>query len=125
MKISIYQIKSELDTQRLKFMDLDFIKRQGYKYPPADIYEAVYHGEVDAQNLGEVYRMFNRITEADVQFLEQIGFYGHSLSVSDIVEIFESDQISKFYFCSMIGFQQISFNKEAISTNTSASYKLP
>lgn len=125
MKISIYQIIPELDTERLKFMDLNFMKQQGYENPPAGIYKAVYHGEVDAQNLSEVYRMFNRITEADVQFLEQIGFYGHSLSVSDIVEIFESDQISRFYFCSMIGFQEISFNKEALGTNTPTSYKLP
>ena len=48
MKITIYQIISEIDTKRLKFMDLDFMKRQGYEYPPANLYEAVYHGEVDA-----------------------------------------------------------------------------
>lgn len=110
MKITIYQIIPEMDTKRLKFMDLDFMKHQGYEYPPANLYEAVYHGEVDAQSLGEIYRMFNRVTEADVQFLERIGFHSPSLSVSDIVEIFDSTGNSRFYFCNMIGFQEIAFD---------------
>lgn len=56
MIISIYQIIPELDTDHIKYMDLDFMQRHGYENPPANIYKAVYHGEVPVQNLDEVYR---------------------------------------------------------------------
>lgn len=119
MLITIYQIMPELDTDRIKFMDLDFMKRHGYETPPADLYKAVYHGDVDAQNLEEIFRLFNRVTEADTRYLESIGFCGHSLSVSDVVEIFISAQNSRFYFCNMLGFQEISFDKRLCKKHTS------
>ena len=114
MIISIYQIIPELDTDHIKYMDLDFMQRHGYKNLPADIYKCVYHGEVPVQDLSEVYRMFNRVTESDVQYLEQIGFYSHSLSVSEVVEIHTSPSESHFYFCDFIGFREVEFQKEAV-----------
>ena len=50
MIISIYQIIPELDTDHIKYMDLDFMQCHGYENLPADIYKCVYHGEVPVQD---------------------------------------------------------------------------
>lgn len=52
------------------------------------------------------------MNEADCQYLEEIGFTGHSLSVSDIIELHNSPESSRFYFCDTFGLQKIQFQKE-------------
>ena len=90
MKISIYQIIPELDQHRLMFMPLSYFQKAGYPSPPAKIYESVFYGETEVTTLEEIYRIFNRKNEADTRYLEKIGFTGHSMSVSDIVEVQDS-----------------------------------
>lgn len=111
MEITIYQIIPELDKKHMKFRDLTYLENLEYSTPSAQIYEAIYHGKVDASSLEDIYRIFNRVTESDALFLDSIGFTGHSLSVSDIVEIIDSPDKSRFYFCCSIGFQQVAFDK--------------
>ena len=86
--------------------------KAGYPSPPAEIYESVFYGETEVTTLEEIYRIFNRKDEADTRYLEKIGFTGHSMSVSDIVEVQDSSGESRFYFCDTFGFPQISFQKE-------------
>lgn len=112
MKITIYQIIPELDQDRLMFMPLSYFQKTGYPSPPAEIYESVFCGETEVATPEEIYRIFNRKDEADARYLEKIGFTGHSLSVSDILEIQDSPGESRFYFCDTFGFPQISFQKE-------------
>lgn len=112
MKITIYQIIPELDQDRLMFMPLSYFQKAGYPSPPAEIYESVFCGETEVATLEEIYRIFNRKDEADACYLEKIGFTGHSMSVSDILEIQHSPGESRFYFCDTFGFPQISFQKE-------------
>ena len=112
MKITIYQIIPELDQHRLMFMPLSYFQKAGYPSPPAEIYESVFYGETEVTTLEEIYRIFNRKDEADTRYLEKIGFTGHSMSVSDIVEVQDSPGESRFYFCDTFGFPQISFQKE-------------
>ena len=90
MKITIYQIIPELDQHRLMFMPLSYFQKAGYPSPPAEIYESVFYGETEVTTLEEIYRIFNRKNEADTRYLEKIGFTGHSMSVSDIVEVQDS-----------------------------------
>ena len=113
MKITIYQIIPELDQHRLMFMPLSYFQKAGYPSPPAEIYESVFYGETEVTTLEEIYRIFNRKDEADTRYLEKIGFTGHSMSVSDIVEVQDSPEESRFYFCDTFGFPQISFQKES------------
>ena len=87
MKITIYQIIPELDQDRLMFMPLSYFQKAGYPSPPAEIYESVFCGETEVATPEEIYRIFNRKDEADACYLEKIGFTGHSMSVSDILEI--------------------------------------
>ena len=112
MRITIYQIIPELDQERLMFLPLSCFQKAGYQTPPAGIYESVFCGETEAATLEEIYQIFNRTDEADTRYLEKIGFTGHSLSVSDILEVQDAPGDSRFYFCDTFGFPQISFQKE-------------
>lgn len=42
------------------------------------------------------------------------AFYGHSLSVSDVVEI-SDDEGKETYFCNPVGFEKIDFDTSAVS----------
>ena len=103
MKIRIYQINLERDTDRVAFAGLSCLDRyQGSAEINSTIYDNIYEGEVACKTLEDVYRMFNLEHPAD--------YTGRSLSVSDIVEIVEDGEIKPgFYFCDTIGFQQVDF----------------
>lgn len=80
MKIKIYQINMERDLHRVKFQSYE--KMRSYQETAdidASIYDRVFMGDVDCAGMEDVYQLFN--TEG--HRLHQ----GHSLSVSDIVEV--------------------------------------
>lgn len=104
MRIKIYQINSDRDEYRVKFRNLsDTMVCQQSSEIDSAIYDRVFMGDVDCENMEDVYRMFN--TEG--HRLHQ----GHSLSVSDIVEV-EKGSYSVFQFCDSIGFQGVHFKPE-------------
>lgn len=94
MKIKIYQINSERDTDRLKFMGLSKLKED---IDPSS-YDEVFSGNVDCENLEDVFSRFN--TEGHPLHR------GHSLSVSDVVLTEDGA-----YFCDTIGFKEIDFDE--------------
>lgn len=107
MKIRIYQINSERDVNRVKFFGLDALKKlQGTDTIDVGIYDEVYEGETHLSNLEDVYKFFNT-THPE-------GYTGHSLSVSDIVEVITSPGHPSpepgFYFCDSIGFKKVNFD---------------
>lgn len=106
MKINIYQINHERDDKRLMFFGLDEVQKlTGSKMVKAEIYDKIFSGDVDCHSLEDVYRKFNEEHPA--------GYKGRSLSVSDVVEIVESDNTEKgFYYCDNYGFKTISFEPE-------------
>ena len=80
MKINIYQINQDRDTQRLKFMGLDAVRKVlRSAEPDCAAYDKVYSGDVKCRNLEDVFVFF--------QSGRPEGFQGHSLSVSDVVEV--------------------------------------
>lgn len=104
MRIKVYQINMERDTNHVKFQRMERLKEiQQSKEIDSTIYDRVFMGDVDCENLEDVYRLFN--TEGHRLFR------GHSLSVSDIVEVEQGGQ-SDFRFCDSIGFQKVSFKPE-------------
>lgn len=107
MKIKIYQIDSNKDNGKLKFLNYkNTIKRTGGMIA-SDSYSCVYSGEVDCKGVEDVYRKFN-VGKPD-------SFKGHSMSVSDVVEVVKSDEIkSGFYFCDSIGFKMVDFEPKKI-----------
>ena len=61
MKIQIYQVNTERDTDRIAFMRLESMpKFQGKAEPDSALYDRVFEGNVECKNLEEVYTMFNR-----------------------------------------------------------------
>lgn len=96
MRFNIYQIDMDLDSKDQKFNSFD-----NQKINPA-IYKKVFSGCINELNtLEDVYIKFN----IDIPR----SHYGHSLSVSDIVEVIDSDCVkSGFYYCDSVGFKKLS-----------------
>ena len=108
MEIRIYQINSDRDTDGYKFMGMDWVKKQwGEQGVDSEIYDKVYEGTIDGSSLEDVFCTFN--------FSRPVGFKGHSLSVSDIVEVIQSSETEPgFYFCDSIGFQKVEFDTSRV-----------
>lgn len=104
MKVTIYQINNKRDKHDVKFMGLEFTRKlQKADEIQSSIYDKVYEGYVSARSLEGVYRIFNLEHPED--------YRGHSLSVSDIVEIADSPDVEPgFYFSDSIGFQKVDFD---------------
>lgn len=106
MKINIYQINRDRDTHRLKFLGLDAVRKVLHcAEPDCGAYDKVYSGDVKCRNLEDVFVLFNSGSPD--------GFQGHSLSVSDVVEVEDAASMTPgFYFCDSIGFKEIPFQPE-------------
>ena len=104
-EFSIYQINRDRDSDNVCFLGMETLaKRQHSKEVNATIYDRVYDGKLDCQSLEAIYEKFNIDHPQD--------YTGRSLSVSDVVEIKESDTFNPgFYFVDSIGFKAISFDK--------------
>ena len=92
MKVRIYQINKEHDTENALFMGFDFAEKHGGVDPA--VYKCVFDGSLDCSDIEELYALCNAE--------HPIGYYGHSLSVSDIVELDDG-----CYFCDSIGFKKL------------------
>lgn len=104
-EFSIYQINTDRDTANVCFIGMESLEKiKGTKDVNAAAYDRVYDGKVDCISLENIYQEFNVDHPAD--------YKGRSLSVSDVVEIRESDTLNPgFYFVGSIGFKSISFDK--------------
>ena len=81
MRINIYQIDSDKDTNRVKFEGYEATLKYGGINPA--IYKCVFHGDVDG-DLEAVYCTFNHPDHPGT-------FQGHSLSLSDIIEVVDTE----------------------------------
>lgn len=114
MNIKIYQINFDRDVKHLAFMSYERTQRlQGSKDISSELYDKVYEGNVTAKDLEDVYRIFNMEHPSD--------FRGHSLSVSDVVQVCGNDPLRGFHFCDSFGFVSIDFEPE----KTKRSPRLP
>lgn len=106
MNIRIYQINRSRDVNNVAFDGMELLERfQGSTKIDSSIYDKVFDDEVDCLSLEGVFGMFNTAHPAD--------YRGRSLSVSDVVEIVEAENVKPgFYFCDSIGFKEIQFEPE-------------
>ena len=95
----IYQIKYQIkENQSYRFMDFNFAKRMGFEIDGKD-YEIVYVDQwIPEISLDDIFYRFNCRRPED--------FYGHSLSVSDVIVIHKSNEIKAFFVDSM-GFEEL------------------
>ena len=100
MRIKIFQIDSDKDIKRSKYFG---IPKDGVN---PSIYKNVFYGDVEAENLEDVYRLFNENRPMTHQ--------GHSLAVSDVVEVCNDSEdlvtANGFYFVKDVGFEKIDFD---------------
>lgn len=106
MRIKIYQIDQDKDTKKIKAFGIDSLKKLlGSADIDASIYNNVFYGDVDCENLEDIYTLFNT---------ERVPTHqGHSLTVSDVVEVIDCDNEmykSKCFFCDSTGYKTIDFD---------------
>jgi len=106
MNIKIYQIDLDRDENGVAFESYESLsKYQDSDKVDSELYDKVFDGSVEAQNLEDVYRIFNIDKPED--------YRGRSLSVSDVVEIIASESEKPgCYYCDSIGFKEIDFDTE-------------
>ena len=112
MEINIYQVNSDRDKNRVLFIDLQYLEKyQGDPDVDCEIYDKVFSGKVDCKTLEDVYVLFN------TKLVE--NHHGHSLSVSDIVEVVDDLNVDEgFYFCNNFGFTRVDFSPELTTDRT-------
>ena len=100
MKITLYQIIPEPENRYLIFSDLRSIRAASGGHVPAEIYEAVFSGDLDIavprnaknkmdQELAELEAVYVRFNVSHPE-----GFRGRSMTMSDVVEVIRSEKES-------------------------------
>lgn len=98
----VWQLKPDVDIY-MKFIGYDqLLKRFGPPNP--DNYRMAFEGEVETNDLEELYAKFN--------LAKPPGYMGHSLSISDVLELYDENG-STFHYVDRIGFQQVDFAPSA------------
>lgn len=92
----IWQLKPDVDI-RMKFIGYDEMV-QNFGEPDPAHYRLAYDGQVETNDLEELYAKFN--TE------QPPGYDGHSLSMSDVVELYDETG-SSFHYVDRFGFREI------------------
>lgn len=96
--VRIWQLKPNVDIA-LKFIGYEEVCKS-FGEPDSNNYAAVWEENLDTNDLEAIYERFNVNHPAD--------FEGHSLSMSDVVELYDSSG-SEFHYCDRTGFTEISF----------------
>jgi hypothetical protein len=96
--IRIWQLKPDVDIH-MKFIPYEEMVRQ-FGEPSPEVYRIAYDGQLDTNDLEAIYARCN--------VNHPPGYNGHSLSMSDVVELYDA-QGSEFHYCDRFGFQKISF----------------
>ncbi len=103
MKIRLYQINTERDK------DGAFLRAYSANNPPKeDIYDEVFRGIVKADDLEDVFALFNTFPP--------MVHRGRAMSVSDVLLVEDPDFAGRMncYYCDDIGFKKIKFDYESI-----------
>ena len=98
MKLKIYQIAENADEKNLKFKSLSELRKEQGDEIDSGIYTRVFTGDVDEENLEDVFTRFN--TEYHPLFR------GHSMSVSDIAVTEDGA-----FYCDDSGLKKIEFDE--------------
>ena len=102
MKVRIYQIDFERDEKFLCYRNLETVLERCGGIIPAESYNMVFEYEALSDNLERLFFIFN---EAHPK-----GYKARSMSMSDVVEVIDPINGSKFFFCDTIGFKEVSFD---------------
>lgn len=104
-QIVVLQFREKTEIQsRNVFSSFDIIKKNGY-IPSATDYEISYIADREkSKNISdELNNLYSKLNSG----MQPINYYGHSLSVSDIVVITDEYQNAEAYYVDKIGFKQL------------------
>ena len=101
MKIRVFQIDHEKDEKNLAFRDYQTALAKNGRIDES-IYKQVYGGEVPCRTLEEVYALCNGEHKP-------LGYIAESMSVSNVVEVTQSNNRCCFYVDS-VGFKMVGFD---------------
>ncbi|WP_320928367.1 YodL domain-containing protein [Hungatella sp.] len=96
--VRIWQLKPDTDVM-MKFISLEELEKQ-FGLPDPENYRIAYDGQMGTNNLEAIYTRCNLDHPS--------GYNGHSLSMSDVVELYDENS-SQFHYCNRFGFKEISF----------------
>ena len=99
----IYQLKPSVDVQ-MKFISLSDMKRLGFGNPNIKNYDVVYEGNIETNDLDEIYGKLYIDAEVD-------GYRGHAMTMSDVIELYDDNE-STFYYVDKDGYTRIRFSDE-------------
>lgn len=106
MRIKIYQIDSDKDTNQIKFFGTEHLRKlQGSTDIDPAMYKTVFYGDVDCEDLEDIYQLFNSKRVPTHQ--------GHSLSISDVIQVIDSENEmlkGKCFFCDSLGYRTVDFD---------------
>lgn len=103
MEVKVFQIDEDLDPKRIRrFRGLKGVDPQGTLCIDSNYYKPVYETDVKLLHEATTMDVLEDIYRQTNIGKHPVGYTGHSLSVSDVVQV-EDD----FYFCDSIGFQKL------------------
>lgn len=97
-KCRVWQLRPDVDPM-MKFIGYDELLER-FGEPDPDNYRMVFDGEVDTNDLDELFAKFN--------LTHPSGYEGHSLSMSDVIELYDKSG-SSFHYVDRFGFKEIPF----------------
>lgn len=101
----VWQLKPEVDVQ-MKFISYESLLKK-FDSPDLENYQVVFDGAVETNDLEKLYAKFNTA--------QPNGYTGHSLSISDILELYDESG-SSYHYVNPIGFQEVKFAPSTLQT---------
>lgn len=92
----IYQLKSDVDIE-IKFISYKELLNKGGLN--RENYAVVYEGQIGTNDLDEIFTKLNTSMPDK--------YNGHSLSMSDIIELYDETGASEFYYVDRFGFEEV------------------
>lgn len=110
-KFRVYQLDFKgVETYSFAYRGIEDMHEAGYEQPPAESYQLVYDGELTHPKAWTETEVLRHIYELCNDDLPE-GYQGHSLSKSDIVELYDGDN-RDFFYRDDSGFTPVRFDAE-------------
>ena len=110
-KFRVYQLGLEgIEAHPFAFRSMEIMLKAGYQQPPAGSYRLVYDGELIHPRGWTEQAVMRRIREHCNDYLPE-GYQGHSMTMSDILELYDGDN-RDFFYCDEDGFTPVRFDAE-------------
>lgn len=110
-RFRVYQLDFEgIQTYPFAFRSIKAMHKAGYQQPPAADYRLVYDGTITCARDSEPKVILKHIYDrCNDNFPD--GYLGHSLSMSDVVELYDEEKRS-YYYCDEHGFTPVQFTSD-------------